>query len=269
MKIQPTSTRTRADRLGDAVSLAVLLLLGAFAVAVSFSHTMDFVRLHGQPHRWIVTGTACTVVGLTVQSGMEVWRDRRDGRTAKGSALLLAVGVAVELVANAAPAHGAVNRFVAAWPVLVAAAALHLWTRRLTFAAAAEGAGRRTVPEAVAWDVPPFRPGPAPGAPAVEVPLVPAAAGVDEDLVEADELLADAPVPQWGDKVAAVLAEPGTVKEKGAAVLALFPDLTAEEIASILGCTVRYGRMIRQEADETARTEQIPGQLDMLAASVA
>ncbi|MBZ3696038.1 hypothetical protein, partial [Phyllobacterium calauticae] len=99
-----TRTKTRADRVGDAVSLVVLLGLAGFAIAVSFDHTMDFVRSHGQVKDWIVIGTACTVVGLTIQSGMEVWRDRRDGRPAGWPGSLLAVGLAVELVANATSA---------------------------------------------------------------------------------------------------------------------------------------------------------------------
>jgi hypothetical protein len=255
----PTRTRTRADRLGDAVSLVILLGLGAFAISVSFSHTMDFIRAHGQTRGWIVVGTACTVVGLTVQSGMEVWRDRRDRRPAGWPAALLAVGVVVELAANAATAAGGMNRVVAAWPVPVAAAALHLWTRRLSFAAAAEyssiGVQVTTTP------VPE-------GLPAVVVDEHQddvdddQGADVDEHQAAVDELPVD--LSAYRDPAG------GTVKERGAALLKAHPNLSADEIARVLDCTTRYGRMIRQEADSAAAAaEQIPGQLDMLAAAAA
>lgn len=131
--------RTGADRLADLVSLVVLLGLGGFAIAVSFAHTEAFVRAHGQHQGWIVVGTALTVVGLSVQAGMEVYRDGRAGRGRGWPAVLLSVGVVVELVANASTVHGGgvVARVVAAWPVPVAAAALGLWTRRLQHAAEA------------------------------------------------------------------------------------------------------------------------------------
>ncbi|MFB7692244.1 hypothetical protein, partial [Streptomyces sp. NPDC056140] len=112
--------------------------LGVFAVAVSFSHTMDFVRQHGQTEQWIVVGTACTVVLLTLQSGLETYRDSRAGRGRGVPAYLLALGVGVELYANASTAPGDwLARGVAAWPVPVAAAALYLWTRRLQHSAEA------------------------------------------------------------------------------------------------------------------------------------
>ncbi len=232
-------TRTRADQLGDAVSLAVLLALGGFAIAVSFSHTMDFVRAHGQTKDWIVVGTACTVVGLTIQSGMEVWRDRRDGRETGWPAALLTVGVVVELWANAAPAEGIMDKVVAAWPVPVAAAALHIWTRRLGAYAAAEEA----VPEPVPAVPEPPRNGPEP---AEEEP-----AGHPDVDEHQDQLVVD------------VAALPGeTVKEKGAALLLLHPHLSAEQIAAVLGCSERYGRDIRKEADRRPVDEQVPGQLD-------
>jgi hypothetical protein len=248
-------TRTRADRLGDAVSLVILLGLGAFAIGVSFSHTMDFIRAHGQTRGWIVVGTACTVVGLTVQSGMEVWRDRRDRRPAGWPAALLAVGVVVELAANAATAAGSMNRVVAAWPVPVAAAALHLWTRRLSFAAAAEysSVAPEVVPPALPLDV------------------------VDEHQDDVDDDQGDV-VDEHQDDVdelpvdLAAYRDPagGTVKERGAALLKVYPDLSADEIARVVGCTPRYGRMIRQDADTAAAAaEQMPGPLDMLAAAAA
>lgn len=278
--ITNTRTRTRADRLGDGVSLVVLLALGAFAIAVSFSHTMDFVRAHGQSQRWIVVGTACTVVGLTVQSGMEVWRDRRDGRPAGWPAALLTVGVVVELFANAYGAQGALDKVVAAWPVPVAAAALHIWTRRLaSYAAAEEGQplvgdpGRRiaTVPDTVPEEFAPYRNGanPAPGAAADELEAVDAAAG--RDRVEEDQdVVDDRPL---ADRLGIAVddLEGETVKEKGAALLRLYPGLRDVEIAEVLGCSERYGRQIRSEADARppAVVDQVPGQLDMLAGAAA
>lgn len=265
-----TNTRTRADQLGDAVSLAVLLALGGFAIAVSFSHTMDFVREHGQSQRWIVVGTACTVVGLTIQSGMEVWRDRRDNRATGWPAALLTIGVLVELTANAAPAEGIVNKVVAAWPVPVAAAALHMWTRRLAaYAAAEEDRGRRIVPDPVPLDFAPFRNDPAPGAGAAELDDVGAAAGrIDDEHQDQVDVVDERPLAVQLGVVAAELGE--TVKERGAALLRLYPGLSADQIAEVLGCSDRYGRMIRQAADEgQAVVEQVPGQLDMLAAAGA
>lgn len=244
--ITNTRTRTRADRLGDGVSLAVLLALGGFAIAVSFSHTMDFVRAHGQTKDWIVVGTACTVVGLTIQSGMEVWRDRRDGRETGWPAALLTIGVLVELWANAAPAEGYMDKVVAAWPVPVAAAALHIWTRRLAAYAAAESSA---VPEPVPVVPEPPRNGPEP----VDEPA--GHPDVDEHQDDVDE--------HQDELVVDVAALPGeTVKEKGAALLLLHPHLSAEEIAAVLGCSDRYGRQIRQEADRRPVDEQVPGQLD-------
>jgi hypothetical protein len=130
--------RTGADRAADIVSLVILAALGGYAIAVSFSHTMTFVREHGQTEDWIVIGTACTVVLLTLQSGMETFRDSRAARGRGWPAVLLTVGVGVEFYANISTApDDFLSRAVAGWPVLVAAAALGLFTRRLQHAAEA------------------------------------------------------------------------------------------------------------------------------------
>lgn len=228
----------------------VLLTLGGYAIAVSFAHTMQFIRDHGQNAGWIVVGTACTVVGLTIQSALEVYRDSRDDRPLGAPVALLCVGVAVELTANASTAPGGItNRIVAAWPVLVAAAALHTWTRRLAHYAAAETGpapvdpSRRrddvnSVPDTVPDDWAPFRN----TAAAVPAASAPAAALADVD--------ATAP-PEIDPVRATVDALPvGTYMDRGAALLAVHPHLTAEEIASYLGCSDRYGRSIRQAAND-------------------
>lgn len=256
-------SRTRADQLGDAVSLAVLLMLGGFAISVSYSHTSEFIRTHGQHQPWIIYGTAATVVGLTVQSGMEVWRDRRDGRRTGWPAGLLGVGVLVELTANASTAHGITNQVVAAWPVPVAAAALHIWTRRLAAYATAEdestarqystGAGADVV-ELAAADV--VWASSTPTEPPVNLQSGWTAAATP-DVVDLAEL---------GDQV-----DGQTVMARGVALLESYPDLTADQIATALRCSDRYGRKIRQAADERSSTvpEQIPGQMDFMTTTAA
>lgn len=146
--------RTASDVVADSVSLVALLALGGFALAVSFSHTMTFVREHGQRQGWVVVGTAVTVVLLTVQAGLETYRDSRAGRGRGWPAALLALAVVAELYANASTASASWSaRLVAAWPVLVAAAALALWTRRLQHAAEAADKAGNTVAAAL-WEIP-------------------------------------------------------------------------------------------------------------------
>lgn len=206
--------RTGADVLADVVSLVILAALGLFAVAVSFSHTMTFVQAHGQDKPWIVVGTACTVVLLTVQAGLETFRDSRAGRGRGWPAVLLAVGVGVELYANMSTVGGGLlNRFVAGWPVPVAAAALALWTRRLQHAAEAEQLQQ---------------PGPL--------------------LDEHQEELADEWAPDDDDQDDD--QEQGTVKER---ILQLLKTTSPEdvpgptEVALHVGCTKQYASAVIQE----------------------
>ncbi|MFE7413157.1 hypothetical protein [Streptomyces laurentii] len=246
--------RTGADVVADVVSLVILAALGAFAVAVSFSHTMDFVRQHGQSERWIVVGTACTVVLLTLQAGLETFRDSRAGRGRGWPALLLAVGVGVELYANMSTAPGDVlSRAVAGWPVPVAAAALALWTRRLQHAAeAAEQAPAAAVEPSAAEHQDDDDQGD-------EVEHQ----DVDQDDDQGDE------VEHQGDDQDD--AEQGTSKER---ILRLLRDADAvpgpTEVALHVGCTKQYAsEVIRAWKKEQEEQEPIKGQtaLDWAAAA--
>jgi hypothetical protein len=242
--------RTAADVLADTVSLAVLLALGGFALAVSFSHTMRFVHDHGQRQGWVVVGTALTVVGLTVQAGLETYRDSRAGRGRGWPALLLAVAVVAELYANASTATGGkVARLVAAWPVLVAAAALALWTRRLQHAAeAAEVAGDTVA--AMLWDV----------------PQEDRAALAEQlragQLVEQNDDQEDEDEPGRGDQLAAARTQ-GTARDRALRIL----DRTSAEGGELPGPT-ELGQLVRcskQYAGQVitewkARPENQPGQ---------
>lgn len=240
--------RTGADLLADVVSLVVLLALGGFAIAVSFSHTMVFVRAHGQSQGWVVYGTALTVVGVTVQSGMEVHRDSRYGRGRGWPAVLLAVGVVVELYANASTAGGPfMNRVVAAWPVLVAAAALALWTRRLQHAAEAADLAGDTV-AATLWEIPAER--------------RPAAAAAylehNDDQDQDDDQDDDEPDP-LADELAAL----PTAKDRGLFVLSALsamgePVPSAAALAERIGCTRQHAHSVLNEWQ--ARPENQPGQ---------
>lgn len=243
--------RTAADVLADMVSLVVLLALGGFALAVSFRHTMTFVRAHGQAQTWVVVGTALTVVGLTVQAGLETYRDSRAGRGRGWPAVLLGVAVVAELYANAATADGGtMARLVAAWPVLVAAAALALWTRRLQHAAeAAEYAGSTVA--TMLWDVP-------------EQERPAAAAAYREQLhededQEDDELPAAASVDQ--------LAEAKTAKDRAAAILAGYSSTGRElpgptELARLVRCSKQYAGSLLNDWQD--RPENHPGQTSLI-----
>jgi hypothetical protein len=228
------TNRTAADALADVVSLAILLALACFGVAVSFRHTMAFIAAHGQHTGWIIVGTACTVVLVTLQSAIEIWRDSRAGRGRGAPVLIFSVGVVVELAANASTATGGgLNAVVAAWPVPVAATAVWLWTRRLQHAAeAAERAALAEIDQAPAEAA-----GPAPLDPE------PHAAPLDLDQVE-----------------------PTTIKERAFAALAAAErPLTAPELADAVGADRRYAWRLLQEW-EAAHDNQVPGQLDGLAA---
>jgi hypothetical protein len=231
--------RTAADVLADTVSLLVLLALGGFAIAVSFSHTMQFVREHGQRQTWVIVGTAVTVVCLTVQAGLETYRDSRAGRGRGWPAVLLALAVIAELYANASTASGGkMARLVAAWPVLVAAAALALWTRRLQHAAeAAERAGDTV--SAILWDVP------------------------REDRAALAEQLHDEGQDDEPDPIAEKLAALPTAKDRGLFVLSAVSALgepvpTAAELAERIGCTRQHAYTVL--AEWQARPENQPGQ---------
>lgn len=253
--------RTAADVLADTVSLAVLLALGGFALAVSFSHTMRFVHDHGQRQGWVVVGTALTVVGLTVQAGLETYRDSRAGRGRGWPALLLAVAVVAELYANASTAHGGrLAALVAAWPVLVAAAALALWTRRLQHAAEAAEVSGDTV-AAMVWDIPKE------DRAALAEQLQGSQLPEQDDDQEHDE-------PGRGDQLAAARTQ-GTARDRALRIL----DRTAAEGGELPGPT-ELGQLVRcskQYAGQVitewkARPENQPGQgalPGVLAAAVA
>jgi hypothetical protein len=224
--------RTRADVLADVVSLVVLAILGTFAVAVSFSHTMTFIRAHGQTQGWIVVGTACTVVLLTLQAGMEHFRDARAARGRGWPAVLLAVGVGVELYANMSTAGGPfLNKVVAGWPVPIAAAALALWTRRLQHAAEAEAEAEREQLQ-----------------PLLEYGQEQAAPPADEDQEQDDDR---------GDDQE---QEQGTVKER---ILYLLQTTPADEVpgptevALQIGCTKQYASTVITTWQR--EREQVPG----------
>lgn len=224
--------RTVPDVLADRVSLLVLLGLGSFAIAVSFQHVMDFVREHGQHTTWVVVGTAVTVVALTLQAGLETYRDSRAGRGRGGPALLLGVAVVAELYANASTAPGGMlNRLVAAWPVLVAAAALALWTRRLQHAAEADERAGKTM-TALLWD---------------EVP---------------------APVPPDDEE----LADTSTARERVLDILTRAARTGDEvpgptELGRRASCSKQYASSVLSEW--RSRPENQPGQTPLFAASAA
>lgn len=239
--------RTAADVLADMVSLVVLLALGGFALAVSFRHTMTFVRAHGQSQTWVVVGTALTVVGLTVQAGLETYRDSRAGRGRGWPAVLLGVAVVAELYANAATADGGkMARLVAAWPVLVAAAALALWTRRLQHAAEAAEVAGATVAAAL-WEIP-----------AEERPA--AAAAYREQLHEdEDQEHEEPPAEEFADQLAAA----STARERVLVILNGYSSMGRElpgptELGDRARCTKQHAGSVL--ADWKARPENHAGQ---------
>lgn len=235
--------RTTADVIADSVSLAVLLALGGFALAVSFSHTMQFVHDHGQRKGWVVVGTALTVVGLTVQAGLETYRDSRAGRGRGWPAALLALAICAELYANASTATGGrVARLVAAWPVLVAAAALALWTRRLQHAAEAA--------EAVAHRSPSFA-------------ATAMGTGGQEPLLldEEEDQEQEEPAP---DPLADELAELRTARERALLILARANPAelpAAPELGERAGCSRQHAYTVLQEWRD--RPENQPGQASL------
>ncbi|MFD9053299.1 hypothetical protein [Streptomyces zaomyceticus] len=219
--------RTGADVVADVVSLVILAALGAFAVAVSFSHTKTFVREHGQTTEWIVVGTACTVVLLTLQSGMETFRDSRAGRGRGWPAVLLAVGVGVELYANMATAEGGLlNKAVAGWPVPVAAAALALFTRRLQHAAEAA--------EQALLLAPAERPRP----PVEQLPVPPVERAAEHPPIEDDDQEQEHDQEQEDD-------QEGTVKDRVLRLLRESDDVPGPtEVARKIGCTRQYAHEV-------------------------
>lgn len=268
--------RTGADRAADTVSALILAFLVTFAVAVSFAHVMQFIRDHGQHVPWVVVGTASTVVGLTALGGIEVWRDSRARRKRGAPALLLAVGIAVELGANMATAPGSyIDRGVAGWPVGVAAAGVYLVTRRLQHAAeAAERVqlqhdepepaerGVRTVADRLverrdvwAEQLQAAREHPLQDA----EPELLQVWGL-QDAEPEPEPPAAAPVPAEPEPAAAPAA--ATKRERVLQLLETRPDMTPQQIADAAGCSRQYVYMLQRE--DTPGDGQIPGQISAL-----
>lgn len=126
-----SDTRASGDRLIRHATAAVVILVAGIAAYVSYQHTYDVVRAHGEN-----PGTArlvpLTLEGLVFASSMVLLHCARHRLTVPPLAYgTLALGIAATLAGNIAYGleHGPIGAVIAAWPAaaLVLAYELLMW----------------------------------------------------------------------------------------------------------------------------------------------
>jgi hypothetical protein len=101
------------ERLENRIQVLIMLLIGGAAGAASFRHVHDVAAAHGQPG-WLAWADAVVLELASIAAGLELRRNRRQGKSVAFPAAVLTVAVFLSLAAQVVEAEASVIGWVAA-----------------------------------------------------------------------------------------------------------------------------------------------------------